>query len=559
MNVEAATAANNGEEKKRSAGESVAADASNDIKKENEKTKGPAPPPPSAKTNEAAVARSEESALQQGNKENVDSVDRHRDENKQLNERRRSASSPQGQHQKRPAPRPPSMNLEATPVCKGHEIADNNNLAETKNAANNRTTSAEQASCDLSSPKLVQLQNRENQLQNEPSAISSDNQLSNDLHNSYHSSPTVPEDSNTVKVCSKNSSDKNVEHLIDTKNASPTNSLSEEVTICRDYSTIIADEETDRTADVDTSHVSIVTIEDNGKEVIQTTKEYYEKTTFVDNPSANSLLPSKDEVLIIHNDPKNDVIVVSNDYVPNHSSPATKKNPSQRVEIVPESSSSNQDTDDQLSIRTSSSDSSSRQGTGSRKKVPVNLNLIEDVEATSRHNQHNKNHATSTKTTAGGKDDDDVRRTRVDQVPSKNKTSSTCAPQDDTHHRTTSAKSSPKRTVPNGIAPATNHKVPTQQTNSTNKQPSTIVNNNNNANSNSNSNNVALRRELSDAGSCGSFLSANSDKENLSIGSQTGKGAKADKAQQVVMRRKVVYRLWILCLCIKHKAIGGIA
>lgn len=232
----------------------------------------------------------------------------------------------------------------------------------------------------------------------------------------------------------------------------------DEVTISSCHSTILAYGEENQ-PHPNLAHVSIVTIEDNGKDVtikkISDENERTEKSNNIsrtDNskdiffPRAPSLV--KDEVVVVRdqNTPAKEVIIVSNEFNEASHNIVDEKNAKKLSNI--------NDSDDQLSLKTLSSESSASLNEN-KPRIKVNLNLVSDSD-----------------------DQSSSRKSSLDVDPGSN----LLARLDRTHvNEHEKSKPNVSSSVPNGIPSSTHGKV---------------------------------KLESSDCVSCGSFNSLNSDKEN---------------------------------------------
>ena len=248
-----------------------------------------------------------------------------------------------------------------------------------------------------------------------------------------------------------------------------------EVTISQNHSTIIDNLDlTKHELPNDLSHVSIVTIDDNGKEVvIKTDNEEMNDQNEVGEINFQNEKSQKEVSLVRNENYQNDIIVVNNEYMPQSEqisdthSELVKNN----VRNYNQESISQLETDDQLSVQTTSSDSSYVEN-GKSSGIKVNVNLISNSEQNLTDELNTKIDKTK-----------DESKTKVDQVPLQTDL-------DDKQLNT-----------PNGV-------------------PTSSLNTKQHASS--------LKRELSDTGSFASFYSASSETDNKI----------QDEKQQIILRKK---------------------
>ena len=267
-------------------------------------------------------------------------------------------------------------------------------------------------------------------------------------------------DTSEEKPSSDNQNESQIE---ETKSSEERMSPNYEVVVSPNHSTII---KTLEDSNPDMSHVSIVTIDNNGTDVlIQTTNDgsssESEHISQTPPPPHFPSSPTKDEVVIIRNEDfsTSDKIVVTTEYMPS-SDENTFQNDT-KVFAKDDQNTSNAspvtEADDTISIHTSSSDNSANQSEF-KPKIKVNLNLVSESEPQSSSKVLSKDKIETS----------EVSKSRVDQIPN------------------------PKTSKTKAVAAATNGMYTPEAANKSN-------------------NAAVLKRELSDSGS---FFSVSSDKEN---------------------------------------------
>lgn len=354
-------------------------------------------------------------------------------------------------HHKRQAPKPP-------PVISDKNTADSNST---------ETNKASEQEKEIPPKKQIENENIDSKAdESEPEIINSKTESEN-VANENRISSDLDEEQTSNKDSTNNSI-----------------SLGYEVTVSPNHSTII---KTLEDSNLDMSHVSIVTIDNNGKDVmIQTANE----DTNSGNDILNLMTPyqnnmTNDEVVIVRNDeyPTSDKIVVNTEYMPSSdeiSSLKDSKTLRNDFETNPEvgiHGSPHYDADDSISIHTSSSDNSANQN-DNKPRIKVNLNLVSESE----HDPYSDGGSVDTSEFS------EIAKTRVDQVP---------------NHKDSDNKkmdSNNKNILPNGVFPSASSAVK--------------------------SNASALKRELSDSGS---FFSVSSDKENNN---------ESENNQHIILRKK---------------------
>jgi len=357
------------------------------------------------------------------------------------------------QHQKRKAPNPPQVIINRR--SKDRDSVESNKVPEQENL--------------IPTPINAINQNIDYELQQETVSSNNDNESV-----ARHSLPNTESDENQT-------------------NEEPSDSPSSsgfEVTVSPNHSTIIKNSED---SNLDMSHVSIVTIDNNGKDVmIQTANEDNNSEAEILNLMNNS---PTDEVVIVRNDeyPTSDKIVVTTEYVPSSDENALQKDVKKESEInadvaihVPP----HYDADDTISTHTSSSDNSANQN-DNKPRIKVNLNLVSESE----HEPYSDAYS------ADKSEYNEVSKTRLDQVPTQNDV------------KNKKINSNNRNSVPNGVFPSASPPVK--------------------------SNAPALKRELSDSGS---FFSISSDKENNN---------ENENSQQNIILRKKREKVWICSLNLK--------
>ncbi|XP_054167403.1 serine/threonine-protein kinase 10-like [Oppia nitens] len=355
----------------------------------------------------SSMTPKEEKKIDSKNEELVKSNDLTKEEmNKKSNETLTPVVS-HSHHHKRQAPKPPQI------------VNDTKNISDKINSNDNNI-------------ETIQQLDTTNEIKNENKEIKKDNNIEDNNEN--------------IEPIAKGLQIQNEENSIGNY----------EVTVTPIHSTIIKTEE----SIADTSHVSIVTIDNNGKDVtIQTASD--EENSLKTSNSLSGYLNNtfKDEVVVVGNDLFSDKIVVNTEYMPSNDENETKivGTESESADQISSQSSSHIDADDSLSIHTSSSDNSANNS--DKPRIKVNLNLVSESEHEPYSHQ---------------KDTNETPKTRVDQVPVVN----------DNMTPKHTGNSFTKSNVTNGV-------------NSPKSKVKTNVS--------------ALKRELSDSGS---FLSVNSDKEN---------------------------------------------
>jgi hypothetical protein len=392
-------------------------------------------PPDKTEAKELLVVKNDESIKSvDPNKQNLETV-------------LKESTSPAGNHShhKRQAPKPP-------PVISDKNTADSDSTEDNK--------ASEQEKEIPPKIKVVNENIDSKADESEPEIINSKN------------------DSENVANESRISSDLDEEQTNNRDSTNDSSSLGYEVTVSPNHRTII---KTLEDSNLDMSHVSIVTIDNNGKDVmIQTANE----DTNSGNDILNLMTPyqnntTNDEVVIVRNDeyPTSDKIVVNTEYMPSSdeiSSPRDSKTLRNDFETNPDVVI--HDADDSISIQTSSSDNSANQN--DKPRIKVNLNLVSESE----HDPYSDGGSVDTSEFS------EIAKTRVDQVP---------------NHKDSNNKqmdSNNKNNLPNGVFPSASPAVK--------------------------SNASVLKRELSDSGS---FFSVSSDKENNN---------ESENKQNVIMRKR---------------------
>lgn len=378
-------------------------------------------------------------------------------------------------HQKRPAPKPPQIN-----ECDENISSDDKKLSQQENQVKDIPTNIS------TSETVVSRDDTDKSIGPQVNDIKSisDEKLPQDLNERKNES-AINE--------SVDDSEKNIkEQESTTSNKQLGTSTVFEVTVSPNHSTIIKNLESECNS-TDMAHVSIVTIDDNGKDVmIQTaqndsTVDVSEIISPYQNNNSDHIKQNQnisntmDEVVIVRNEdyPPSDVIIVSNEYIPSVENSAC--NPESEIQ-----GSTHQDVDDRISIQTSSSDNSANPNDFSRPKIKVNVNLVSESEQDAYSGSDAYSVDTQTEYS-------EVAKTRVDQVPI------------DSSNKKVDLTSS--ISLPNGTPHSRTH-------------------------------GSSLKRELSDSGS---FFSVSSDKEN--------NGNATPLSQPVVLRKrrdKVIFRHVVL-------------
>ena len=274
----------------------------------------------------------------------------------------------------------------------------------------------------------------------------------------------------------KNKNDKIQEEEDDDDDEADLKDSNYEVTISQNHSTIIDNLDlTKHELPNDLSHVSIVTIDDNGKEVvIKTDNEEMNDQNEVGEINFQNEKSQKEVSLVRNENYQNDIIVVNNEYMPQSEqiSDTHEQLVNNNVRNYNQESISQVETDDQLSVQTTSSDSSYIEN-GKSSGIKVNVNLISNSEQNLTDELNTKIDKTK-----------DESKTRVDQVPLQ-----------------TDLDDKQLQNTPNGV-------------------PTSSLNTKQHASS--------LKRELSDTGSFASFYSASSETDNKI----------QDEKQQIILRKK---------------------
>lgn len=308
------------------------------------KAKAPPPLPPTTTSNLILHANENE---KQSNTEvplDKDSVYKNK-ENKEPNV---------GGHTKRPAPKPPVLNSSSEKSKTESKEPDVDNLKK-----DNDTLGSVNIVKSVSKESIEQ----EITLQEEYYDANSSNEVSKNSDDNFQVSNTVTIENNSLGFNSCKAIG--------------------EVTVSADHSTIIDSNIEPEDKNMDMSHISIVSI-DNDKNVTIKTGEYLdhfddlEKTNVNDNTSSKA--SSTDYRALNAGPPGKDVIIVASDYSIIDYNNLTRS-PTSSPKVFTSSFSRNltheNEIDDHLSLKTISSDSSN-----SGKRIKVNLNLVAEREET---------------------------------------------------------------------------------------------------------------------------------------------------------------------------------
>lgn len=264
--------------------------------------------------------------------------------------------------------------------------------------------------------------------------------------------------------------------IIEEEDQADLKDLNYEVTISQNHSTIIDNLDlTKHELPNDLSHVSIVTIDDNGKEVvIKTDNEEMNDQNEVGEINFQNEKSQKEGSLVRNENYQNDIIVVNNEYMPQSEqiSETHEELVNNNLRNYNQESISQVEIDDRLSVQTTSSDSSYIEN-GKSSGIKLNVNLKSNSEQNLIDESNTKIEKTK-----------DEPKTRVDQVPLQ-----------------TDLDDKQPQNTPNGV-------------------PTSSINTKQHASS--------LKRELSDTGSFASFYSASSETENKI----------QDEKQQIILRKK---------------------
>lgn len=264
--------------------------------------------------------------------------------------------------------------------------------------------------------------------------------------------------------------------IIEEEDQADLKDLNYEVTISQNHSTIIDNLDlTKHELPNDLSHVSIVTIDDNGKEVvIKTDNEEMNDQNEVGEINFQNEKSQKEGSLVRNENYQNDIIVVNNEYMPQSEqiSETHEELVNNNLRNYNQESISQVEIDDRLSVQTTSSDSSYIEN-GKSSGIKLNVNLKSNSEQNLIDESNTKIEKTK-----------DESKTRVDQVPLQ-----------------TDLDDKQPQNTPNGV-------------------PTSSINTKQHASS--------LKRELSDTGSFASFYSASSETENKI----------QDEKQQIILRKK---------------------